>query len=62
VLVNSRDGLPDSRPLAAGSHAHANWAFSDAGSYTLTFEVSGVLASTGATVSDQADYTFTVQA
>ncbi|MBB4908712.1 choice-of-anchor M domain-containing protein [Actinophytocola algeriensis] len=62
VLFNSRDGLPDSRSLATGAHAHANWAFSNAGTYTITFEVSGVLAASGATVSDQASYTFTVQA
>lgn len=61
VLFNSRDGLPDTRALATGAHAHANWAFSNAGTYTLTFQVSGVLASTGATVSDQASNTFTVQ-
>lgn len=35
-------------PLAAGAHTHANWAFSAAGTYTVTFRVSGTLAATGA--------------
>lgn len=60
VLFNSGDGLPDARPLAAGTHAHANWAFGAAGTYTATFRVSGTLA-TGATVSTDATYTFEVQ-
>ncbi|WP_206795776.1 choice-of-anchor M domain-containing protein [Amycolatopsis sp. MtRt-6] len=60
VLFNSGDGLPDSRPLAAGAHTHANWAFGAAGTYTATFRVSGVLAATGATVSADATYTFKV--
>ena len=61
VLFTSGDGLPDSKPLASGAHAHANWAFSTAGTYTVTFRVSGVLAATGATVSADATYTFKVQ-
>jgi surface-anchored protein len=39
----------------------ANWAFDGPGTYTVTFRVSGTLT-TGATVSDEATYTFTVQA
>lgn len=63
VLFDSDDanGLPDTRPLAAGAHAHANWAFGGAGTYTVTFQVSGTLTN-GTTVSDDATYTFTVQA
>ncbi|MGC7102724.1 choice-of-anchor M domain-containing protein [Amycolatopsis lurida] len=61
VLFDNGNGLPDTRPLAIGAHTHANWAFSGAGTYTVTFRVSGTL-STGATVSDEATYTFTVQA
>lgn len=61
VLFHSASGLPDTVSLAAGAHAHANWAFTTAGTYTVTFRVSGTLAATGATVSDEATYTFTVQ-
>lgn len=63
VLFDSDDGdgLPDARPLATGAHTHANWAFSSAGTYTVTFRVSGTLTN-GTTVSDDATYTFTVQA
>lgn len=60
VLFDSGDGLPDNRSLAAGAHAHANWAFDTAGTYTVTFRVSGTLTS-GTTISDEATYTFTVQ-
>ncbi|WP_203612263.1 TIGR03769 domain-containing protein [Amycolatopsis sp. SID8362] len=48
------------KPLAAGAHTHANRAFSAAGTYTVTFRVSGTLAATGATVSTDATYTFKV--
>jgi surface-anchored protein len=61
VLFDSGNGLPDNRPLAAGAHTHANWAFDGPGTYTVTFRVSGTLIS-GASVSDEATYTFTVQA
>jgi surface-anchored protein len=60
VLFNSGDGLPDTKPLAAGAHTHANWAFGAAGTYTVTFRVSGTLAATGATVTTDATYTFKV--
>jgi surface-anchored protein len=61
VLFDNGDGLPDTRSLATGAHTHANWAFSGAGTYTVTFRVSGTLTN-GTTVSDDATYTFTVQA
>ena len=61
VLFDNGNGLPDNRPLATGAHTHANWAFSSAGTYTVTFRVSGTLTN-GTTVSDDATYTFTVQA
>lgn len=61
VLFNSANGLPDTISMAAGAHVHANWAFNTATTYTVTFRVSGTLLSTGATVSDQKSYTFTVQ-
>ena len=61
VLFDNGNGLPDTRPLATGAHTHANWAFSSAGTYTVTFRVSGTLTN-GTTISDDATYTFTVQA
>ncbi|XVV15926.1 choice-of-anchor M domain-containing protein [Actinoplanes sp. CA-131856] len=60
-LYDSGDGLPDSRTVARNVHAHANWGFTQAGTYTVTFEVTGRLATTGATVSTGAKaFTFTV--
>jgi surface-anchored protein len=43
-VFNSRDGLPDATSLTVGGHQHANWAFSAAGTYRVTFHVSGRLA------------------
>ncbi|MEU4693770.1 choice-of-anchor M domain-containing protein [Actinoplanes sp. NPDC023714] len=58
---DSSDGLPDARTVARNSHAHANWAFTKAGTYTVTFEATAILAATGATVTSGAKtYTFTV--
>lgn len=63
VLFDSGDGLPDTLPVTAGVHTHANWGFDAAGTYTVTFEVSGVLAATGQTVSTgPKTYTFQVAA
>jgi surface-anchored protein len=60
VLFNSGDGLPDTKPLAIGTHAHANWAFKTAGSYTATFQFTGTTVG-GATVSSAPTaYTFEV--
>ncbi|WP_030461245.1 choice-of-anchor M domain-containing protein [Kitasatospora sp. NRRL B-11411] len=60
-LADSDDGLPDSVTVAAGSHTHANWGFDAAGTYLVTFKVSGVLASNGQTVSSAPQqYTFHV--
>lgn len=39
VLLNSRDGLPDSFNVGAGAHMHANWGFTKAGTYYLAFVV-----------------------
>jgi surface-anchored protein len=45
ILFNSADGLPDARDVPLGTHAHGNWAFTRAGTYRLTFEMSATLAS-----------------
>lgn len=63
VLMNTRDGLDgsDRATLLAGSHGHANWAFSAPGDYDLTFTASGTLAGGGGPVtSDPATFRFTV--
>ncbi|HEU5149325.1 MAG TPA: choice-of-anchor M domain-containing protein [Iamia sp.] len=60
VRFNTRDGLPDTRVEAVGSHVHANWAFLAEGTYTLTFEVTGQMAGGAAVTTGLVDYTFTV--
>lgn len=59
VIYNSRDGLPDTQRVDLGVHAHANWGFSAAGTYKLTFRLQGTLRS-GGTATDTRTYTFTV--
>ncbi|MEV6299495.1 choice-of-anchor M domain-containing protein [Actinoplanes sp. NPDC051861] len=60
-VFDSSDGLPDTRTVARNVHAHANWGFTSAGTYTVSFEVTGKLASTGATVTTGTKaFTFTV--
>lgn len=61
VWFDSGNGLPDSRALAINSHAHANWAFEAAGTYTAVFEVTATKAAGGAVTTGQKSYTFTVQ-
>ncbi|WP_162906983.1 choice-of-anchor M domain-containing protein [Allorhizocola rhizosphaerae] len=51
VLLNSRNGLPDSFTVAAGTHMHANWAFTKSGSYYLVFVVTARDANTNKVVS-----------
>ncbi|MFI9616503.1 choice-of-anchor M domain-containing protein [Streptomyces sp. NPDC052023] len=61
VLFDSGNGLPDALSVNTGAHTHANWGFDAAGTYKVTFSVSGVLASTGQTVSTGSKtYTFQV--
>ncbi|MFE0528703.1 choice-of-anchor M domain-containing protein [Micromonospora parva] len=60
VLFDSGNGLPDSLNVNYNAHAHANWGFDAAGTYAVTFEITGKLAATGATVSSGAQ-TFTFE-
>ncbi|MFV2112946.1 choice-of-anchor M domain-containing protein [Micromonospora sp. LOL_025] len=63
VLFDSGNGLPDSLNVNRNVHAHANWAFDAAGTYAVTFEVTGVLASNGSTITSGAKtFTFEVLA
>ncbi|MEV4281594.1 choice-of-anchor M domain-containing protein [Actinoplanes xinjiangensis] len=60
-LFDSSNGLPDTRTVTYNVHTHANWGFTAAGTYTLDFEVTGKLLSTGATVTTGVKaFTFTV--
>ncbi|MFD5270319.1 TIGR03773 family transporter-associated surface protein [Streptomyces sp. NPDC058335] len=59
VLFNSKDGVPDSFDVAANTHAHGGWAFTEEGTYRLTFTMSGKLAD-GTAVSDTETVTFVV--
>ncbi|MFD8161544.1 choice-of-anchor M domain-containing protein [Streptomyces malaysiensis] len=59
VLYSSEDGLPDTRKVDLGVHAHANWGFGAEGVYSVTFQLSGTLPN-GRTTSDTRTYTFAV--
>lgn len=61
VWYDSGNGLPDTRTFAINTHAHANWAFEAAGTYTVTFEATGTTAAGAAVTTGQKTYTFTVQ-
>ncbi|GAB2623953.1 hypothetical protein GCM10027168_64900 [Streptomyces capparidis] len=54
-------GSADARSFAVGGHFHYNWAFEQAGTYRLTFRVSGTLTSNGTTPSHTESYVFTVR-
>jgi surface-anchored protein len=63
LYMNTRDGVSndDRFEMQVSTHAHANWAFSEPGTYTLSFDASGTLVEGGLfTSSGPVDYTFTV--
>ncbi|WBB67639.1 choice-of-anchor M domain-containing protein [Micromonospora sp. WMMD812] len=61
VLFDSGNGLPDTLTVNRNTHAHVNWGFDAAGTYAITFEVTGKLAADGTTVSSGAKtFTFDV--
>ncbi|RKN21052.1 hypothetical protein D7147_09620 [Micromonospora musae] len=63
VLFDSGNGLPDTLNVNRNTHAHVNWGFDAAGTYTVTFEVTGTRASDGSTISSGAKtWTFEVLA
>jgi surface-anchored protein len=51
ILFNSRDGLPDATTLTSGGHKHANWSFTAAGTYQLTFHASARVAGSNQPIS-----------
>ncbi|NEC92336.1 TIGR03773 family transporter-associated surface protein [Streptomyces sp. SID12501] len=59
ILFNSKDGVPDSFDVPANTHAHGGWAFTEEGTYRLTFKMSGTLAN-GTKSSDTETVTFVV--
>lgn len=61
VLINSRDGLPDSLALPVATHLHANWAFTARGTYRVLVQATATLAGGGAIRSPLAILTFCVQ-
>lgn len=61
VVVDSADGLPDGFVVNRATHAHANWAFRAAGTYTLVFEVTATTTGGAAVSSGPVSYTFVVE-
>ena len=62
VFMASSDGISalDSIIAAVGGHGHFNFAFSAAGVYDVTFEVSAIDALSQAVVTDEATFSFQV--
>jgi surface-anchored protein len=60
VLFRSDDGLPDAIDVATRVHAHANWAFSATGRYTLKFQADATLTNGTPVSTGPVDYTFVV--
>lgn len=60
VLMNSAGGAPNAITLHAGSHTHANWAFTAPGTYQVDFSAAGTLVGGGVTSSGPVTYTFEV--
>ncbi|MFC8848013.1 MULTISPECIES: choice-of-anchor M domain-containing protein [unclassified Micromonospora] len=60
IKFRGDDGLPDAIDVPVHTHAHANWAFSALGGYTLTFQADATRTD-GTTVSTgPVDYSFVV--
>ncbi len=62
VKMNTRDGVDDSdfATVLAGSHGHANWAFSAPGDYELTLLSSGTLGGGAPAAAEPGTFTFRV--
>ena len=50
----------DVQTIATGQHTHVNWAFSEPGTYTVTFQADAVLPDLSTTSSGPVTYTFQV--
>jgi surface-anchored protein len=60
VLFDSGNGLPDTLDVTRLTHAHANFGFDAAGTYTVTFNVTGTLVGGGSISSGSKQFTFQV--
>jgi surface-anchored protein len=60
VLFDSGNGLPDTLDVARLAHAHANFGFDAAGTYTVTFNVTGTLVGGGSISSGSKQFAFQV--
>jgi surface-anchored protein len=61
VKFHSRPEGPKTQLISTGAHTHANWAFNTAGTYTVTFRVTGTLAGTTTTeTSGDLSFTFNI--
>ncbi|WP_084469907.1 TIGR03773 family transporter-associated surface protein [Jiangella gansuensis] len=58
-IFSSVDQL-EPRSQSVGQHVHANWAFTELGEYTATFEVSGTLTGGQSVTTGEVAYTFVV--
>ncbi|TDC49740.1 hypothetical protein E1212_17410 [Jiangella ureilytica] len=58
-IFSSTDVL-EPRRQSVGQHVHANWAFTELGEYTLTFEVSGALPDGTTVATGEVDYAVVV--
>ncbi|WP_196232157.1 choice-of-anchor M domain-containing protein [Salinispora arenicola] len=60
IKFRSDDGLPDAIDVPVHTHAHANWAFSALGSYTLKFQADATLTDRTTVSTGPVDYSFIV--
>jgi surface-anchored protein len=60
VLFDSGNGLPDTLDVTRLAHAHVSWGFDLAGTYTVTFSVTGTLVGGGTISSGSKQFTFQV--
>ncbi|MEV6367174.1 choice-of-anchor M domain-containing protein [Micromonospora musae] len=60
VKFHSRDGLPDALDVPVHTHAHANWAFTAEGRYTLKFQADAELTDGTEVSTGPVDYSFVV--
>jgi surface-anchored protein len=62
VFYNTANGLSldDNRQMSAGNHSHFNWAFTEAGEYTIGLRASATTTGGTFTQSELTEFTFNV--
>jgi len=60
VLFDSDNALPQTLTVSTGAHIHVNWAFSEEGTYTVTYSAAGTPTVGSPVDSGPVEYTFTV--